>query len=574
MLMAAVTSTSLGTDTASIGTVSSERKGSVDTLFAESFGEEASLAGETQLHVADQMTKVESESAAAGKVASIVSVNKDSGANAATKVQSVLVSGKLLTQTGIGKTTAAKENKASSSVPGEGPQSGVKGTIVPPEMSDQPSPVTSGGEVNKGSKPTDAIAEATTPDGTDNSGELNVEIFAATAPVAAGDDGKPAAIENVIPPAKSQQASSAKKMTEDHDVPTKVDKSHKSEGKTEEKSIVGVSTVGSAAQATVCAVTPVCLAGGQQRGSETVADTDALSIVLSAGAGKNIGNTIAVTSKDGKAASAKKSDEDKAKSPGSIATSVVAGDPSSAKPETDVLKMGLSSASDQESDKSKTQSLAALTDAGQLHAAPAISSVVATGNLSGKAPIHAGANPHMAEAISHAVETSQAGTNAIDAPMSADTVHRTLAVTPTSIEVGVADGTHGWLKIRAEIADGGAVTTSLSTSSSAGQEMLHRELPSLTAFLQSEHVAVNAVVVQPTLAGSAGSMNSFAGASGGHGHSPQGNTQGDGRQSPTNTTSNHAGASVLYSGPGDAGGDEALSSGFFAGGGSWLSVRA
>lgn len=573
MLMAAVTSTSLGTDTASMGVASSERRGSADTLFAESFGEEAALAGETP-HVVDPMKRMiaaEGESATADKTALMASVPKNSGMNAATKAQSVLVSGKLLTQIGIGKTTAANENKASSSVPGEEPQSGVKGRIVPPEMSDQPSPVTSGGEVNKGSKLTNAIAEATTPDGTDNSGELNAEIFAATAPVTAGDDGKPAAIENVIPPAKSQQASSAKKITEDHDVPTKVDKSHKSEGKTEEKAIVGVSTVGSAVQATVCAGAPVCLGGGQQHGSETAVDTDALSIVVPAGAGKNIGNTIAAT---GKAASAKKSDEDKAKSAGPIATSVVTGDAFSAKPEADVLKMGQSSVSDQESGKSKTQSVAALTDAGQLHAAPAIS-VVATGNVAGKAPIHdAGANPHMAEAISHAIEASQVGTNAITAPMSAETAHKTLAVTPTSIEVGVADGTHGWLKIRAEIADGGAVNTSLSTSSSAGQEMLHRELPSLTAFLQSEHVEVNTVVVQPTLAGSAGSMNSFAGASGGHGQSPQGNTQGDGRQSPTNTTSNHARASVLYSGPSDAGGEEALSSGFFAGGGNWLSVRA
>lgn len=578
MLMAAVTSTSLGTDTTSIGTVSSERKGSVDTLFAVSFGEEAALAGEPP-HVADPMkgmTAAEGERATAGKTASMVSVIKDSGANVATKAQGVLIPGKLPGQTGVGKTTVAHGSKASSSVPGRASQSSVTGTMVPPEMLDQPSPVPSGVEANKGAKVADAVAEAKTTDGTDGSEELDAEISAATTPVATVGDGKLTAAESVMPIAdKSQQASSPKKISEEQDAPTKTDRSHKLEGKTEEKAEVGVTTVGSVAQATVCAVAPVGSTGGQQPGSEAAAEMDAFSVVVPAASGKNVGNTVAATGKDSKAASAKKPDEDKTKSSGPMATSVAAGDASSAKPEVDALKTGSSLTSDQESDKSKTQSMAVLiADAEQLHAVPAISGPVG-GNVAGIAPIHnAGANPHMTETISHAVEISQAGTNAIDAPMPADTAHKTLAVTPTSIEVGVADGARGWLKIRAEIADGGAVNTSLSTSSPAGQEMLHRELPSLTAFLQNEHVTVNTVVVQPVLAGGAGPMNSFAGAGSGQGQPPQGNTQGDGRQPPADTSSSHARAGMLYNGPGDVGGDEALPSGFYAGGGSWLSVRA
>jgi hypothetical protein len=70
-----------------------------------------------------------------------------------------------------------------------------------------------------------------------------------------------------------------------------------------------------------------------------------------------------------------------------------------------------------------------------------------------------------------------------------------LAVTPTSLEVGVANGTHGWLKIRAEM-EGGVVTASVSSGSIAGQEMLHRELPSLAAYLQDEKVSVNALVIK------------------------------------------------------------------------------
>jgi hypothetical protein len=71
-----------------------------------------------------------------------------------------------------------------------------------------------------------------------------------------------------------------------------------------------------------------------------------------------------------------------------------------------------------------------------------------------------------------------------------------LGATPTSLEVGIANGTHGWLKIRAEM-EGGVVTASLSPGSMAGQEMLHRELPSLAAYLQEEKLGVNTLVLKP-----------------------------------------------------------------------------
>jgi hypothetical protein len=82
-----------------------------------------------------------------------------------------------------------------------------------------------------------------------------------------------------------------------------------------------------------------------------------------------------------------------------------------------------------------------------------------------------------------------------------------LAVTPTSLEVGIADGTHGWLKIRAEM-EGGVVTASVSSGSIAGQEMLHRELPSLAAYLQDEKVSVNALVIKQTPAADLSGANS------------------------------------------------------------------
>ncbi len=81
-----------------------------------------------------------------------------------------------------------------------------------------------------------------------------------------------------------------------------------------------------------------------------------------------------------------------------------------------------------------------------------------------------------------------------------------LGATSSTLEVGMPTGTHGWLKIRAEIADG-VVTASLSTRSAGAQEMLHHELPSLTAFLQEERIGGGTVVVKQTLSAYAGDMS-------------------------------------------------------------------
>ncbi len=81
-----------------------------------------------------------------------------------------------------------------------------------------------------------------------------------------------------------------------------------------------------------------------------------------------------------------------------------------------------------------------------------------------------------------------------------------LATTSKTLEVGMASGTHGWLKIRAEIEDG-VVTASLSVRSPATQEMLHHELPSLTAFLQEEKIGVSSVMVRQTSSAGAEDMS-------------------------------------------------------------------
>ncbi|HMF63027.1 MAG TPA: hypothetical protein VK608_02980, partial [Edaphobacter sp.] len=109
---------------------------------------------------------------------------------------------------------------------------------------------------------------------------------------------------------------------------------------------------------------------------------------------------------------------------------------------------------------------------------------------------------------------------------------RTLAATPTTLEVGIANGTHGWLKIRAEMTGVGTVNASLSAATSAGQEMLHRELPSLTAYLQEERVGVNAIALHTTTTDT-GSREFSGGMDGStaRGQAQQNDSQrGDGRQ--------------------------------------------
>jgi hypothetical protein len=155
---------------------------------------------------------------------------------------------------------------------------------------------------------------------------------------------------------------------------------------------------------------------------------------------------------------------------------------------------------------------------------------------------------------------------------STEPIPRTLSASPTALEVGIPDGTHGWLKVRAEIADGGVVNASVSAASPASQEMLHRELPSLTAYLQSEKVAVNTVVVHPTAnAGAEARGNSAGPESGGSGQTPRQSHEGGQQQSFVKTTTGVAEDVTSYRGLQgiDEDGTSPLASY-----GSWLSVRA
>ncbi|WP_353062293.1 hypothetical protein RBB77_13400 [Tunturibacter psychrotolerans] len=157
-----------------------------------------------------------------------------------------------------------------------------------------------------------------------------------------------------------------------------------------------------------------------------------------------------------------------------------------------------------------------------------------------------------------------------------ESMPRTLSATPTALEVGIPDGTHGWLKVRAEMTDGGVVNASVSAASSASQEMLHRELPSLTAYLQAEKVAVNSVVVHPAAGTGTDSRGYSAGTeSGANGQTPQGSNEGgEQRQSSVNAATEATEDVSSYQELRGVGEDGTLPLTVYEGGGSWLSVRA
>jgi hypothetical protein len=155
---------------------------------------------------------------------------------------------------------------------------------------------------------------------------------------------------------------------------------------------------------------------------------------------------------------------------------------------------------------------------------------------------------------------------------SMDGAPRMLTATPTSLEVGIQNGTHGWLRVRAEMTEG-VVNASVAATSSAGQEMLHRELPALTAYLLEEKVGVNAVVVHAATSAGTDARGS-SGMDGAGGGTPQRNGEGDAQQSLRKATLDDFGETMIYRRPDGIEEDGTLPLAAYARGGSWLSVRA
>jgi hypothetical protein len=154
-----------------------------------------------------------------------------------------------------------------------------------------------------------------------------------------------------------------------------------------------------------------------------------------------------------------------------------------------------------------------------------------------------------------------------------DGMPRMLTATSTALEVGIQNGTHGWLKVRAEMTEAGVVNASVSTSSATERDILHRELPGLTSFLQSEKVAVNAIVIHPTAAESRGAASGREDGSGGQ--MQQGSNDGGGHQKGIiETALEGVDEDVSYESLNGIDDDGASPLATFVGGGNWLSVRA
>jgi len=209
-----------------------------------------------------------------------------------------------------------------------------------------------------------------------------------------------------------------------------------------------------------------------------------------------------------------------------------------------------------------------------LHSVGIAATAVVSGNTPGelaptKLPV-GDAGAHTAGLTVGSREQDGAGVVA----QSMDGAPRMLAATPTSLEVGIQNGTHGWLKVRAEMTDGGVVNASVSAASSAGQEMLHRELPALTAYLQEEKVAVNAVIVHaPSAAGM--DARSSSGTDGAGGQTPQRSNEGEQQhQSLRKTILNGSDETVSYRSSHGVVEDGSLPLAAYVSGGNWLSVRA
>jgi hypothetical protein len=103
--------------------------------------------------------------------------------------------------------------------------------------------------------------------------------------------------------------------------------------------------------------------------------------------------------------------------------------------------------------------------------------------------------------------------------------HQMLAAGPRQLEVGLVDGTHGWLQIRAELGAGGAVSASL-TGSAAAHEPLRQAVPEMASYLESEAVSVSQIAVHRA-AETSPSMGQAQYGSGQDRNGPGGNDQSD-----------------------------------------------
>lgn len=178
-------------------------------------------------------------------------------------------------------------------------------------------------------------------------------------------------------------------------------------------------------------------------------------------------------------------------------------------------------------------------------------------------------NEEVAPSTAHIVST-QSGTEPKAPNFYTADEHKTLSASSTTLEVGLPSGTHGWLKVRAELGDDGGVHASVTSNSSEGTEMLRRELPSLTNYLHQEQVPVSSVVIH--MPSRDMDLSNFSGGTGQNHETGRGSAEGNpSHQSPVAMSRNDEGA---RRGVSEEDGGAGWPSFGYAGAGGWLSVRA
>lgn len=193
---------------------------------------------------------------------------------------------------------------------------------------------------------------------------------------------------------------------------------------------------------------------------------------------------------------------------------------------------------------------------------------------------HAASHPAVAQNLAtSAVSTHEGplganGSSSLATESSSDPQsHRIIQATPTTLEVGVPNGAEGWLKVRAEVGNGGEITASLSAATSTGQDTLHRQLPALNAYLHEERVAVTTTVSDRAFS----NAGTGAGNPGSEGSMPQSSGQSD-QRSPSPYRFDHPESAALptegYGNLGAANEFAAAQPSLALESGRWLNVQA
>ena len=158
--------------------------------------------------------------------------------------------------------------------------------------------------------------------------------------------------------------------------------------------------------------------------------------------------------------------------------------------------------------------------------------------------------------------------------------HTTLVATPNVLEVGVASGTNGWLKVRAEMDGAGGVSATVVASTASAVEALHKDLPALSAYLKDESVGVSSLVVNRAEAGamaqnaaSGSGPGSFGPGSFGAGSDSSGR-QGEAQAQAVDSLVTESVEQRLRNVQFDATGAISPPAGYGAGSGGWLNVVA